>query len=209
MGPQDGSHNPTVKKSVLCIPPRYAIFSLMCTTSLYCVFLCNLARCNFPNQYLTNIVGFKNSFPTFQVVHVVETGRYGEKGKPTSYISLFSTTPGRLTKEAEKIEGLTCGKTNVIDFVTFSVKYSCWTFDETGSGWGESDIPIIHVKNNVVENNQRITEVSIDTKVSTRWSLAINTKEIEDFELRGNYNSCKLKFFFYFVSNEFSVFTEV
>lgn len=123
------------------------------------------------------------------VVHVVETGRYGEKGKPTSYISLFSTTPGRLTKEAEKIEGLTCGKTNVIDFVTFSVKYSCWTFDETGSGWGESDIPIIHVKNNVVENNQRITEVSIDTKVSTRWSLAINTKEIEDFELRDVGNS--------------------
>ncbi|XP_010253689.1 PREDICTED: endoplasmic reticulum metallopeptidase 1 isoform X2 [Nelumbo nucifera] len=122
------------------------------------------------------------------VVHVVETtGRYGENRSPVSYISLFSTTPGKLTKEVEylKEEGFTCGREKTLDFVTFTVNYGCWSSEDTESGWMESDIPTLKVENDKRGNN-RITQISIDTKDSTRWSLAINTEEIEDFIFEGN-----------------------
>lgn len=110
---------------------------------------------------------------------------YGEKLEPSSYVSLFSTTPGKLTKEIEHIgEGFVCGRDKVIDFVTFSVKYGCWTEDNVGSGWSELDIPTLHVKSDI-KADDRNTQISIDTKSSIRWSLAINTEEIEDFKLKG------------------------
>lgn len=100
-------------------------------------------------------------------------------------MSLFSTTPGKLTKEVEQIqEGFVCGRDKEIDFVTFSVKYGCWTYKDTESGWSESEIPTLHVDNDD-KGDERITRVSIDTKGSVRWVLAINTEEIEDFWLQG------------------------
>ncbi|KAA8539313.1 hypothetical protein F0562_026005 [Nyssa sinensis] len=120
------------------------------------------------------------------VVHVVDTTEYGENQEPSSYISLFSTTPGKLTKEVEHIgEGFICGREKVFDFVTFSVQYGCWTQNDAGSGWSKSDIPALHVESDR-KGTDRITRVSIDTKVSTRWSLAINTEEIEDFKFKEN-----------------------
>lgn len=114
------------------------------------------------------------------VVHVVDTTeRVGEK--PDSFVSLFSITPGKLTKEIDQIkEGFVCGRHKVVDFVTFSVKYGCLTFDETEGGWNESDIPTIDVVNDRNED-KRVTHVAIDTKRSIRWFLAINAEEIEDF----------------------------
>ncbi|GFP82846.1 endoplasmic reticulum metallopeptidase 1 [Phtheirospermum japonicum] len=78
------------------------------------------------------------------VVHVVDaTG--DNLGKPVSYISLFSTTPGNLNKEANHIgEGFVCGRDRHLDFVTFSVDYGCWTDRGAETGWAESDIPTIH-----------------------------------------------------------------
>lgn len=108
------------------------------------------------------------------------------KHDPISYVSLFSNTPGKLTKEAEQInEGLVCGRDKVVDFITFSVKYGCWTYNGTEDGWSKSEIPLLHVANDVKENEERNTKVLIDTKGSTRWSLAINTEEIKDFTLIG------------------------
>ncbi|KAJ0101708.1 hypothetical protein Patl1_06096 [Pistacia atlantica] len=45
------------------------------------------------------------------VVHVVDaTGKFGAKPEPSSYIALFSSTPGKLTKEVEQMkEGFICG----------------------------------------------------------------------------------------------------
>ncbi|XP_017247277.1 uncharacterized protein LOC108218711 isoform X3 [Daucus carota subsp. sativus] len=121
---------------------------------------------------------------TVNVVHVVDTTGIYEGKEASSYISLFSSAPGKLTKEAEIIgEGFVCGRDKKIDFVTFSVQYGCWTQHGIESGWSKSDIPILRVENDNREDN-RITEVIIDTKLSTRWSLAINTNEIEDFRLR-------------------------
>lgn len=119
------------------------------------------------------------------VVHVVDTmGSYGKEENLTSYVSLFSSTPGKFTQEIEQIqEGFECGRENVIDFVTFSVKYGCWTYDETESGWSHSDIPRIHVDSDEM-TDKRVTHVTIDTKVSKRWSLKINMEEIADFEFR-------------------------
>ncbi|XP_019434037.1 PREDICTED: endoplasmic reticulum metallopeptidase 1-like [Lupinus angustifolius] len=119
------------------------------------------------------------------VVHVVDaTGRPDEGLDPVSYVSLFSTTPGNLNKEIEQInEGFVCGRNKTVDFVTFSVKYGCWSYNDGRSGWSESDIPTIHVDSDAKENG-RITKVSINTKGSVRWALAINTEEIEDFELK-------------------------
>ncbi|XP_059628313.1 uncharacterized protein LOC132271067 isoform X2 [Cornus florida] len=120
------------------------------------------------------------------VVHVVNTTKYGTNLEPDSYISLFSTTPGKLTKEAEQIgEGFVCGREKILDFVTFSVQYGCWSHQDAGSGWSESDIPTLHVDSDI-KGYDRITQVSIDTKVSTRWSLKINTKEIMDFNIKDN-----------------------
>ncbi|CAI9754547.1 unnamed protein product [Fraxinus pennsylvanica] len=117
------------------------------------------------------------------VVHVVDaTGTYNEK--PVSYISLFSTTPGNLIGEADQIgEGFVCGRDRFQDFVTFSVNYSCWTDKGSETGWVASDIPAIRVEKDTKEES-RITQIIIDTKLSTRWSLGINTKEIDDFQLK-------------------------
>ncbi|CAI9091101.1 OLC1v1026032C3 [Oldenlandia corymbosa var. corymbosa] len=119
------------------------------------------------------------------VVHVVDTtGRYGGNEEADSYTSLFSLTPGNLIKEAEAIgNGMVCGSQKQPDFVTFSVKYGCWIDKDAGIGWDKSDIPSIHVEHDRKDEN-RITEVSLDTKVSTRWTLAINMEEIEDFLLK-------------------------
>ncbi|KAK3017384.1 hypothetical protein RJ639_006319 [Escallonia herrerae] len=119
------------------------------------------------------------------VVHVVNTtGGYGEMQEPNSYVSLFSTTPGELTKEVEQIgEGFVCGREKVYDFVTFAVKYSCWTQNDAGSGWSKSDVPALYVESDI-RGDDRITHVSMDTKSSTRWTLAINTEEIEDFRFK-------------------------
>lgn len=124
------------------------------------------------------------TFLGFQVVHVVDaTGINGRE--PVSYISLFSTTPGNLNKEADQIgEGFVCGRDRPLDFVTFTVNYSCWTDKDAGTGWLDSDIPAIHVEKDAKGGN-RETQISIDTRVSTRWSLGINTDEIEDFQLTG------------------------
>lgn len=90
-----------------------------------------------------------------------------------------------MNKEVEQInEGFVCGRDKTVDFVTFSVKYGCWAYNDTNSGWSEMDIPTMHVLSDA-KGNGRITEVSIDTKGSIRWVLAINTEEIEDFELKG------------------------
>ncbi|KAI3817653.1 hypothetical protein L1987_11449 [Smallanthus sonchifolius] len=119
------------------------------------------------------------------VVHVVEaSGRNGEHKEPISYISLFSTTPGKLTKEIEHIdEGFVCGRENVIDFVTFSTSYSCWTNSNSVNGWTKNDIPTLNVGIDS-KTDERFTEVTIDTKLSTRWTLAINTNKIQDFRLK-------------------------
>ena len=110
------------------------------------------------------------------------TGRFGEK--PNSFVALFSGTPGKLDKEIDQInEGFVCGH-EVSDYVTFSVKYGCLTFDGTEGGWDESDIPALHVVNDT-NGDKRITQVAIDTKRSIRWFLAINTEEIEDFTFKG------------------------
>lgn len=125
-------------------------------------------------------------------MHVVDvTGKFDGNQVPSSFVSLFSTTPGKLTKEAEQIkEGFTCGRERVIDFVTFSVKYGCITYDDAETGWSKADIPTVHVVSDTMVDG-RVTQVSIDTRSSTRWSLAINTEEIRDFTFQGNNFFCQ------------------
>ncbi|XP_073128587.1 uncharacterized protein [Henckelia pumila] len=119
------------------------------------------------------------------VVHVVDARQTeSRKQEPSSFVSLFSVTPGKLNKEAEYIgEGVVCGRDRHLDFVTFSVNYSCWTSSSAEAGWVESDVPKIHVDKDT-KGESRTTHVSIDTRTSTRWALGINTKEIEDFQLK-------------------------
>lgn len=127
------------------------------------------------------------------VVQVVEaSGRNGEYKEPSSFISFFSTTPGKLTKEIEHIgEGFVCGRENVVDFVTFTTSYSCWTKGDSVNGWTKSDIPTLNVETDS-RTDERLTQVTIDTKVSTRWSLAINMNKIQDFRLKDGENGEEL-----------------
>lgn len=113
------------------------------------------------------------------------TGKFGGKQEPSSYVTLFSTTPGKLTKEVEQIkEGFKCGREPVVDFVTFSMEYGCLTYEDTETGWSQSDIPTIQVHSDT-KTDDRITQVSIDLKGSVRWTLSINAKEIQDFTFKG------------------------
>lgn len=127
------------------------------------------------------------------VVHVVDaSGRNGEYREPSSFVSFFSTTPGKLTKEIQHIdEGFVCGRENVVDFVTFTTSYSCWTKDDSANGWSESDIPALNVESDI-RADERLTQVTIDAKVSIRWTLAINTNKIEDFRLKDAENGEEL-----------------
>ncbi|XP_051121228.1 uncharacterized protein LOC127244779 isoform X2 [Andrographis paniculata] len=118
------------------------------------------------------------------IVHVVETkGEQSRRSEPISYLSMISTTPGNLDKEAYLIgEGFICGRDRYIDFVTFQVNYSCWTDKNAYLGWNQSDIPTITVQKDIVKRGIRNTQVLLDTRVSTRWVLKINMREIEDFQ---------------------------
>lgn len=81
-------------------------------------------------------------------------------------------------------EGFVCGRNMTVDFVTFSVKYGCWAYEHEVSGWSEEDLPRLQVENDL-KTDKRVTEVSLDTKISTRWALAINSQEIDDFDFKG------------------------
>ncbi|PKU61337.1 hypothetical protein MA16_Dca028407 [Dendrobium catenatum] len=122
------------------------------------------------------------------VVHVVETnGGSAPSHEPSSYISLFSLTPGSLVEESERLkdEGFDCGRKNSLDFVSFTVKYGCLSFKDTDAGWSKSEIPSLDVESDSSVDS-RITRVLVDTKHSKRWSLAINTELISDFSFEGN-----------------------
>lgn len=120
-------------------------------------------------------------------MHVVETnGSYAHNQEPSSYISLFSFTPGNLEEEAKglKDEGFDCGRKTTLDFISFTVKYGCLSFKDADVGWNESEVPSINVLSDSSVGS-RLTQVLVDTKYSKRWSLAINTELIRDFSLEG------------------------
>lgn len=123
-----------------------------------------------------------------QVVHVVDTtGINDGNTEPLSYISLFSNTPGKLTKELVHLgdEEFSCGRNFPIDFVTFTMKYGCWSHKGSNTGWSKSEVPVLLVESDSVTDGARQTVISVDTKSSTRWSLGINKQEIDDFTVRG------------------------
>lgn len=125
---------------------------------------------------------------TVNVVHVVETTENSNKKQGhSSYISLFSLTPGKLTNEVDNLkdEEFVCGRSKAVDFVTFTVDYGCLTSKDTEQGWSTSEIPTLHVESDSM-TDVRKTRVLIDTKSSTRWTLAINTEEIKDFTFEVN-----------------------
>ncbi|XP_022684088.1 endoplasmic reticulum metallopeptidase 1 isoform X2 [Setaria italica] len=121
------------------------------------------------------------------VVHVVDTtGIDGGNREPLSYISLFSNTPGKLTKELVDLgdEEFFCGRNMTVDFVTFTMKYGCWSYKESSTGWSKSEVPVLHVESDSVTDGARQTVISVDTKSSTRWSLGINKQQIDDFTVQ-------------------------
>lgn len=120
------------------------------------------------------------------MVHVVEaTGSNGSQNIQ-SYISLFSSTPGKLTDIVENLEGeeFSCGN-KTLDLATFSVAYGCLSYQNTEEGWSKSEIPILKIKSDK-KDDIRKTRVLLDTKLSHRWVLAINTEYISDFSFAGD-----------------------
>lgn len=140
-------------------------------------------------------VVFANIQYVSQVVHVVETkGNSDENQDASSFISLFSSTPGKLFEESKNLkdEEFTCGWNKTVDYVSFTVKYGCWSSKDSRSGWSNSDIPIVHVEHDSRTTNVRKTKVFIDTRTSKRWSLAINREAIRDFTFEGRNNHNQL-----------------
>ena len=110
--------------------------------------------------------------------------------EPLSYISLFSNTPGKLTKELVDLgdEEFFCGRNMTTDFVTFTMKYGCWSYKDSSTGWSKSEVPMLRVESDSVTDSARQTVILVDTKSSTRWSLGINKQEIDDFTVQGELN---------------------
>ncbi|WVZ90740.1 hypothetical protein U9M48_037013 [Paspalum notatum var. saurae] len=124
---------------------------------------------------------------TVNVVHVVDTTGINDRNRePLSYISLFSNTPGKLRNELVDLgdEEFSCGRNMTIDFVTFTMKYGCWSYKDSNTGWSSSEIPVLLVESDSVTDGARETVISVDTKSSTRWSLGINKQEIDDFTVQ-------------------------
>ncbi|KAH9288162.1 hypothetical protein KI387_032279, partial [Taxus chinensis] len=133
-------------------------------------------------------------FPTFtkdigralNVVHVVETPSQGENhSQSESYISISSLTPGKLTKEMKYLndENFICERGKPIDFVTYSVDYGCVSSVDISNGWSERDQPVIQVQSDNVVEGQRETVLFLDTKISIRWTMKINSVQIKGFKL--------------------------
>nr|GMD32100.1 endoplasmic reticulum metallopeptidase 1 isoform X1 [Ipomoea batatas] len=119
---------------------------------------------------------------TARAVNIVQVVNNTGEGT-VSHISLFSTTPGGLVVEAEKLGGgLVCGREKSFDFVTFTAYYSCWTAETEWSN--NALIPALRLGSDSQENDDRSTLVHISTGDSTRWCLSINTNEIQDFQLK-------------------------
>ncbi|CAL9093220.1 unnamed protein product [Musa textilis] len=120
------------------------------------------------------------------VVHVVETKGNSENEDASSFISLFSLTPGKLTEEVKNLkdEEFTCGRTKTIDFVSFTVKYGCWSSKDSGSGWSKSDIPIVHVEHDSIASGARKTGIFIDTKFQNAGRLQSIEKKSETSHLK-------------------------
>ncbi|KAK1261119.1 hypothetical protein QJS04_geneDACA002426 [Acorus gramineus] len=158
-----------------------AVSAVVCLTLVYLLSYVHLSAGVFP-AFTEDISR------TVNVVHVVDTsGGFTANQKPLSHVYIFSNTPGKLTNEIGglKDERIVCEKARILDLVTFTVEYGCWSTEESESGWSKEDTPVLHVESDSTGESRK-TVVSIDTKVSNRWALAINTKEIEDFKLEGN-----------------------
>ncbi|KAH7662648.1 Zn-dependent exopeptidases protein [Dioscorea alata] len=82
------------------------------------------------------------------VVHVVETTGTSENQNISSYISLFSPTPGKLIEVVKNLndEEFSCGRNKTLDLVTSTVRYGCWSSCDTEEGWSKSEIPILNVE---------------------------------------------------------------
>ncbi|XP_078427895.1 Zn-dependent exopeptidases superfamily protein [Wolffia australiana] len=143
--------------------------------TLLCVTLASVATGTFP-AYTDDVARAVN------VVHVVES----DGGDPATFVTLFSTTPGRLEREVKGFEGedFACGRSRRLDFVTFHVDYACSSSTDSQQGWTRTEIPSLRVLADAVVDGVRSTRVSIDTKLSTRWSLAVNSHVVEDFTFR-------------------------
>ncbi|CAH9055150.1 unnamed protein product [Cuscuta epithymum] len=120
---------------------------------------------------------------TVRAVNVVQV--INATGNSTmSHISLFSSTPGNLDVEAENLgEGFVCGRDRSFDFVTFKVKYSCWTNPNAEHSLKRSQIPELRHVTSDIQGDTKTSVVNINTSTSSRWCLSINTDEVEDFQL--------------------------
>lgn len=122
------------------------------------------------------------------VVHVVEVGTIdGVQSPLSSYVTLCSLTPGKLIRESAflKDEGFSCGKMEGLDMVTHNVKYGCSvsTDDEEDDEEYFTHFPKLYVSDDKLVNDERVTSVFMYTAEAHRWVLAINTTEVNSFQL--------------------------
>jgi hypothetical protein len=40
-----------------------------------------------------------------------------------------------------------------IDFVTFTMKYDCWNYKESNTGWSKSEVPVLLVESDLVTDS--------------------------------------------------------
>ncbi|KAH7282220.1 hypothetical protein KP509_35G019900 [Ceratopteris richardii] len=141
-----------------------------------------------------SLIGFEvippfteNTCRVLNAVQVVEIGSIDGVQKPTSsFLSLSSFTPGKLTREIPYIkdEGFSCEKTNVIDMVTYDIKYGC--VSATGHESGDNILtvyPKLELVEEKVLNGETLAKFHLDAEGSLRWVLALNTTSLKSFQL--------------------------
>lgn len=121
------------------------------------------------------------------VVHVVDVGSSNGAQIPTSsYISLSSLTPGKLTKELSfiKDEGFVCEKGNEIDMVTHVIKYGCTSFTEQdGVESFLTEHPTMVLQEEKVMSDERVATFRFNAQAARRWVMAINTTDLKSIQI--------------------------
>lgn len=118
-----------------------------------------------------------------RAVNVVNVVEVNSEHLRTSYISLSSLTPGKLTRELSYIkdEGFVCEKGDGIDMVTHVIKYGCTSFTREEEFLNE--IPTLKIDEEKVVDGNRVASIILNTKKARRWVLAINTTNLRSFEV--------------------------
>ncbi|GBG65932.1 hypothetical protein CBR_g54226 [Chara braunii] len=125
----------------------------------------------------------------------VNVMHYFDADRSAGFVTFFSLTPGALDEEVKtmNVEGLSCKKDMLIDFVHFNVTYACTKgTDYRAQPFDDSTLraPKLELvpnggssRSSSVRRDDEPMHVFIDAGGSMRWAIAINSDIVANYSL--------------------------